>query len=257
MSQGKTRIEINKYRILAIFFWIAVWQIASMIVDKEMLLASPFAVTGTLIELIGKIIFWKSIMNSSIKIISGFCLAIVFGILFAIMSYVSIVLRELISPIMKIIKATPVASFIILALLWVRSTNLSVLISFLMVLPVIYSNVLQGLHSTDPKLLEMAKIFRIYWAKKIRYIYFPAVIPYFVTASSVSLGFCWKAGIAAEVIGLPKNSIGRQLYDAKLYLMTKELFAWTLIIICISMVFEKLVMWSLKLLQTRLAGRDA
>ena len=151
MSQGKTRIETNKYRILAIFFWIAVWQIASMIVDKEMLLASPFAVTGALIELVGKNIFWKSIFNSFFKIISGFCLAIVFGTLLAIMSYVNILLKELISPFMKIIKATPVASFIILAFLWVSSTNLSILISFLMVLPVIYSNVLQGLHSTDPK----------------------------------------------------------------------------------------------------------
>lgn len=256
MAQSKTQTKNNKYRILAIFFWIAVWQIASMIVDMEMLLASPFAVTGALIDLVGKNIFWKSIFNSFIKIIFGFCLAIVFGVFCAIMAYISVLLKELISPFMKIIKATPVASFIILALLWVSSANLSILISFLMVLPVIYTNVLQGLYSTDPKLLEMAKVFRIGWSKKMRYIYVPAVMPYFVTASSVGLGFCWKAGIAAEVIGLPKNSIGRQLYDAKLYLMTKELFAWTIIIICISMVFEKLVMWLLKLLQTRLSGRE-
>lgn len=249
MKQGKSRFKNNKYRILAIFFWIAVWQIASMKVDKEMLLASPVAVINALVDLAGTNMFWKSIFNSFIKIVSGFCLAIVFGILFAILSYGSIVFKEMIAPLMKIIKATPVASFIILALLWVSSAKLSILISFLMVIPIIYTNVLQGLHSTDCKLLEMAKVFRIGWIKKIRYIYIPAVIPYFVSACSVGLGFCWKSGIAAEIIGLPKNSIGEQLYDAKLYIMTKELFAWTIIIIVISVIFEKLVMWLLKLLQ--------
>ncbi len=246
MAQGKSKITNYKYRILAIFFWIALWQIASMIVDKEMLLASPFAVIATLITLAGKSMFWISIFNSFIKIVCGICLGIFFGTLFAIFSYGNQVFKEMISPLMNIVKATPVASFIILALLWVKSANLSILISFLMVIPMIYTNVLQGLNHTDPKLLEMAKVFQMSWSKKIRYIYIPAVLPYFVSACSVGLGFCWKSGIAAEVIGLPKNSIGENLYEAKLYLMTKELFAWTIVIICISVVFEMMVMWSLK-----------
>jgi len=250
MGQDKSRIKNNNYRILAILFWIAVWQFASMIVDEEMLMASPFAVIGALIDLVGKSLFWKSIFYSFLKIICGFCLGIFFGTLFAILSYCNILFREIVSPLIKIMKATPVASFIILALLWVSSANLSILISFLMVIPVIYINVLQGLYSTDLKMLEMAKVFGISWSNKIRYIYTPAVIPYFVSACSVGLGFCWKSGIAAEVIGLPKNSIGEQLYEAKIYLMTKELFAWTIVIIIISVVFEKLVMWLLKLLQT-------
>jgi len=249
MGQGKLQAN-NKYRIIAIFFWIVVWQLASMKVNKEMLMASPFAVIGALIDLVGKTLFWKSIFYSFIKIVCGFCLGILSGTLLAILSYCNIVFREMISPLIKIVKATPVASFIILALLWVRSANLSILIAFLMVIPVIYINVLQGLHSTDRKLLEMAKVFEISWFKKVRYIYTPAVMPYFVSACSVGLGFCWKSGIAAEVIGLPKNSIGEQLYEAKIYLMTKELFAWTIVIIIISVVFEKLVMWLLKLLQS-------
>lgn len=237
------------YHFLAVIFWIAVWDIISIMIGTEMLLASPFAVLGALVQLVGEHVFWNSIQNSLLKIGSGFSLALLFGILFAVLSYKSMLFKEMISPIMRVMKATPVASFIILALLWVNSSNISVLISFMMVLPVIYVNVLQGLHSTDRKLLEMAKVFRMSWSKKIRYLYLPAVMPHFVSACSLGLGFCWKSGIAAEVIGLPKNSIGEQLYNAKIYVMTKEVLAWTIVIIFISVIFEKAVMWLLKLVQ--------
>ena len=143
---------------------------------------------------------------------------------------------------MKVIKATPIASFVILALIWVSSKNLAVLIAFLIVLPVTYTNVLKGLSETDSQLLEMARVFRMPYGRKLRYIYGPAVRPYLLSAVSLGLGMCWKAGIAAEVIGLPARSIGRELYDAKLYLMTPELFAWTIVIIVLSAGFEKLVM---------------
>jgi NitT/TauT family transport system permease protein len=256
MTRDKVHKKVNKYKVLAVFFWIAVWQIASMIVGEEMLLASPFAVIGALVELAGKLMFWKSIFNSFIKITGGFLLAILFGTLFAVCSYGSYIFYEMITPLIKIVKTTPVVSFIILVLLWANPENLSVVIAFLMVIPVIYTNVMQGLNNTDVKLLEMAKVFRIGWLKKARYIYIPAVMPYFASACSVGLGFCWKSGIAAEVIGLPKNSIGENLYEAKLNLMTKELFAWTFVIICISVIFEKMVMKLLKQSQNILSENE-
>ena len=141
---------------------------------------------------------------------------------------------------MAAIKATPVASFIILVLIWVPSRNLSVIISFLMVLPVIYTNVLNGIRSTDPKLLEMARVFRVPLIRRIRYIYLSQLLPFLRTGFSLSLGLCWKAGVAAEVIGIPKGSIGEKLYEAKVYLETADLFSWTLVIVLISVIFEKL-----------------
>jgi NitT/TauT family transport system permease protein len=164
------------------------------------------------------------------------------GAVLATLSYKSRVIFEVISPLMKVIKATPVASFIILALVWISPVNLSILIAFLMVLPVSFSNILHGLESTDEKLLEMAKVFRIGGWKRIKAIYIPAVMPFVLSAISIGLGFSFKSGIAAEVIGKPANSIGLYLYEAKLYFMIKELFAWTLVIILISVLFEKAMM---------------
>ncbi|BCJ96848.1 nitrate ABC transporter permease [Anaerocolumna cellulosilytica] len=229
-----------RYKIFAAVFWILFWQLLSMAVNKSILLASPATTVMAFVDLVYKAVFWKSIFFSFAKIMTGFSMAVGVGILFAVLAWKFLLIKELVNPFMKVVQATPVASFIILALLWISSRNLSILTSFLMTVPVIYTNVLHGIRSTDEKLLEMAKVFRINPLRKIRYLYIPAVAPYFFTASTVGLGLCLKAGIAAEVIAIPKNSIGEQLYTAKLYLMTGELFAWTFVIIVISVITEKL-----------------
>ena len=161
------------------------------------------------------------------------------GIFLAVWAYWSKTVEILTAPVIAVVKSTPVASFIILCLIWIPSRNLSVFISFLMVLPVIYTNILEGIRQTDRKILEMAKVFRVNLRRQIRYIYVSQVLPYFLSACRLSLGMCWKAGVAAEVIGVPSGSIGEKLYNAKIYLNTPDLFAWTIVIIVISFVFEK------------------
>ena len=150
------------------------------------------------------------------------------------------------------IKSVPVASFIILCLIWLSSGSLSVFISFLMVLPIVYTNMLQGIQSTDSKLLDMAHVFRMSWFRKLRYIYIPHLKPYLMSACSVSIGLAWKAGIAAEVIGIPDGSIGEKLYEAKVYLDSADLFAWTFVIVFVSVIFEKLFLRALKWAYKRL-----
>lgn len=253
-ERKKTASNKKMYGIVTLFFWLFAWQVLAILVNNQIFLASPRSVLKALIELAGQKLFWLSIFNSFFKILIGLILAILIGIFIAVLSYNSCILKELIVPFMRGVQATPVASFIILALLWIRSENLSILCSFLMVLPVIYTNVLQGLINTDIKLLEMARVFRIKSGKKIRYIYIPAVMPYFASACSIGLGLCWKAGIAAEVIGLPKNSIGEQLYESKIYLMTDQLFAWTIVIISVSVISEKVLLRLIRFLQRKWAG---
>jgi NitT/TauT family transport system permease protein len=210
-----------------------------MTLGQDILLVSPTAVILHLFELVQVSSFWRSIGYSFSRIAGGFLLATLMGVLFAIFSYRFHWVEELLAPPIQMIKATPVASFVILTLVWISPQNLSVFISFLMVLPLMYTNVLMGIRSTDEKLLEMAQVFRVPTYRRIRYIYLSQVLPYFRSACSVALGLSWKAGIAAEVIGLPQGSIGEQLYQAKIYLDTPDMFAWTLVIIIMSVWFEK------------------
>ncbi len=234
-------------KLFAVCFWLAGWELLSRFLDNDIVLAPPLAVLVTLFDLVRQTEFWQTILFSSLRIILGFVLALTGGTILAIISFRFRLVEELISPIMKIIKAMPVASFIILALFWINVNNLSVLASFMMVVPMFYSNVIQGIKETDEKLLQMAEVYRLGRLKKLSAIYIPSVAPFFLTAVSVGIGFGWKSGIAAEVIGIPAGSIGRMLYEAKLYVMTKELLAWTVIIIIISVIFEKSVLVLLRL----------
>lgn len=229
----------------AVVIWLIVWQIGSMILDQEILLVSPIAVLGKLWELIRTAEFWKGIAYSWFRIIGGFIAASSLGLLLAVCAFHIQGLRDFLAPFILTVKSVPVASFIILILIWVSSANLAIFISFLMVMPIIYTNVLQGMQSADKKLLEMAKVFELSSYKVIRYIYLPQIFPYFRAACAVGLGLSWKSGIAAEVIGVPKGSIGESLYQAKIYLDTPSLFAWTVTIVCISILFEKLFLHGL------------
>lgn len=235
--------NFKRYGIKAgvIVIWILVWQVISVAMNQPILLPKPIEVLKTFLSLIKEGAFVKPMLSSSYKIILGFLFAFLLGSILAALSYHFWIVKELLMPPMKIIKATPVASFVILALIWIGSAKLSILIAFLMVLPMVYTNLYQGLMSTDKSLLEMAQVFKVKGRKKIISIYIPAVLPYVETACSVGIGFCFKAGIAAEVIGIPRGSIGERLYESKLYLMTKELFAWTILIILISVCIEKLI----------------
>lgn len=243
--------------LLVLLFWLAVWQIAAVLIGQELFLVSPASVFLTLITLIGETSFWSTIAYSFLRIVSGFLLAIFVGVTLAVFSAANRVVHALFAPFFTVIKSIPVASFIILVLIWAGSGSLSVVISFLMVLPVIYMNVLEGILQTDKKLLEMAKVFHISFSKKLSAIYIPDVMPYFISGCKIGLGLCWKSGIAAEVIGLPTGSIGEQLYQAKIFLSTGDLFSWTIVIVAISYLFEKVFLVGLTCFSARLEKGDA
>lgn len=183
--------------------------------------------------------FWLVVSNSFLKISAGLIVAIGVGVFLAVLSSIFDLMRIMLEPAMSIIKSVPVVSFIILVLIWVGTEYLSTVISFLIVLPIIYTNILEGILNVDKKLLEMADVFNIPFKKKALGIYLPNVMPYFIAASKISLGLCWKSGVAAEVIGLPNGTIGEKLYAGKIFLSTGDVLTWTLVIVLISVVFEK------------------
>lgn len=238
--------------IFAAFIWLAVWELVSQMIGRQVLLASPWQTAKTWLGLLFQPEFWRTLFSSLLRILIGFSGAMIIGVLLAVLASMSEWIKTLLHPLMILIKSTPVASFIIIVLLWFGSSWLASIISFLMVLPVIYTNVLHGIESTDRKLLEMARVFRLSTNKRIRAIYLIQVMPFLLSALSVSSGLAWKSGVAAEVIGLPNQSVGEKLYHAKLFLNSAELIAWTITIIIISFIFERLMMYLAKSLQKKI-----
>ncbi len=234
-------------KVLVILFWLLVWQGIAILVNKPVLFASPVQTAQALIKQLPHSTFWHSALNSLLRIAAGFGIAFAAGLLIGTAAWRLPPLRSLLSPLLTFMKSVPVASFIILTLVWFGSEDLAIIVSAIIVFPLIYFAVINGLDSTDSKLLEMARVFRVSPLRKLWEIYRPAVMPYLLTACTSALGMCWKAGIAAEVIGTPQNSIGEQMYYSKLYMNTAELFGWTAVVILLSLAFEKLVLHLLRL----------
>ncbi len=254
-KSNKNKVWSLKQKFISILISVALWQIVALWLNQPALLASPIDVIKTLFDIIFKKEFWATVIFSFSKISVGFLLAIIIGTLLASLSYKFDKLELLLYPFMSVVKAVPVVSFIILCFIWIKAENLSVLISFLMVLPIVYTGILNGIKSTDIKLLEMAKVFKINNFNKIKYIYLPSLKPQILSICSVSVGFAWKSGVAAEVITIPNGSIGDMLYKAKIYLNSNELLAWTVVIVIISMLFEKIISKFIKFLYQRYEGQ--
>lgn len=240
----------------AVLFWLLAWQGAAMTLAAafphgELLLASPVSALVRLVSLAGTGAFWAAVGRSAAAILGGFVLSCVLAASLAALSARFRAVGELLAPLVAAVKAVPVVSFIILALVWLPSRRLSVFISALMAFPVIYLNLLEGAGRTDPQLLEMARVFRVPLLRRLRDLYIPQVLPWLRSACSLGMGLCWKSGAAAEVIGLPAGTVGEGLYHAKIYLETPELFAWTVSIVAAAAAMERLTTLALDRLEKR------
>ena len=233
-------------RSLAVIVALAVWQIAAMIVNVEFLFPSPANVIVRMLSIWKEENFFLAIANSFVKIVFGFILGLVLGTVLAILAARFSLAEDLLWPFMITVKSVPVASFIVLALMWLTSKELSVFIAFLMVVPIIYTNILTGIKSTDKGLDKVAAVFKMSFPRKLLYIWIPRIKPFLLSACSLGIGLSWKAGIAAELIGVPAASLGEMLYHSKINFNTLDLFAWTVIIVILSIAFEKLFIALLK-----------
>ena len=242
-------------RLAAVAFWVVVWQLAAQALGHGgLFLASPVQTVRALAVLLPTAAFWRRVGFTALRILAGFLLAVAAGLALGAASCRCRAARALTEPVMQVIRAMPVASFVILALLWVRSASLSIVVSFTHVLPVIYAGVCAGIADTDAQLVEMAKVYRLPLAARLRYIWLPGVFPSFSESCIAAMGMCWKSGVSAEVIGLPDGSVGDALYRAKITLSTPEVFAWTLVIVLCSAVLSAAAARLLRAAKARLCG---
>jgi len=230
----------KKYFIVV--FWLLIWQLVSILVHNSIMLAGPLDTMIALKQMILTGEYWRSILFSAVRIMGGFLMGSILGILLAWCSYREKHVEDILKPFIATLKAIPVASFVIILLIWAGNKILSLYISTLVVIPVLYLNTLGGLKATDAKLLEMAEVFRMPILRRLHYIFLPSLYPFWNSSLQAALGMAWKSGVAAEVIGQPLGSVGNGLYQSKIYLETADLFAWTITIILTALILEKLVL---------------
>ena len=224
-------------------FWLGVWALVCVIANQKLLMPLPYPwdVAAALVRLMPRGDFWADVAFSLLRIVLGFAAAVAAGSLLAVLTVRFQLLHTLFAPLLSIIRAVPVASFIFLAFLWIAPDAMPTFIAFLMVMPLVWENVRQGIVQTDPKLLEMARVFRLSRRQHVWKIWFPSVKPYWRSALATGFGFAWKSGVAAEIICTTGRSIGAQIAAAKVTLDYAEVFASTVVVVVLSVTLEWLV----------------
>ena len=224
---------------------LAFWQVLSACLRQNILLPSPWQVCVRLGSLWHEDGFLHTILFSGSRICGGLLAGLAAGILLGWAASRSRHLELLLRPWMTAVKSVPVTAFIVILLIWISGRRLSVPIAAMVVLPIVYQNVLTGCRSVDLRMREMAQIFRFSRAERFRMITWPALWPYLYAACRTAAGMAWKAGIAAEILGTPQGSIGKQMYLSKTILDTETLLAWTVIAVLLGVLSEKAVLWLL------------
>lgn len=222
-------------------FWLGVWQVAAMTVGQELLLPAPAAVGRALLMLAETKEFWLSALYTLGRVLLGLACGVACGCALAFLTHFCTLADWLVSPAVRVLRATPVVSFILLLYLWVTRSDIPGVIAALMVLPVLWGSLTAGLNAVDGRLLEMGRAYRFGRLKTLRLIYLPSLRPHFVSGFLTAFGLAWKSGVAAEVLCPPKYAIGARMQQAKTALETPELFAWTVLLIVLSLILEGLL----------------
>ena len=235
------RAKVLLSRAGVLLFYLALWGVLARVVHQPLLLPAPGEVLSKFLSLLPSAAFYQSLAATLLRTLAAYALGIAAAVLLAVLCVRFRACDLLLSPLLSAVRATPVTSFIVLALVWLSSPRVPVLTGFLMTLPVVHSALVQAIRAIDPKLLEMARMYRLGRRKTLAHVVVPSVLPAFAQSCLAAIGLCWKAVVASEVIGVPKRAVGSRIYEAKIYLETDSLLAWTLTIILLSVLLEALL----------------
>ena len=255
IMKNKTTLPYIKVlkTILSIFSILAIWELIAFIVNDNFFMPDVIDTFNSLLTIIASGDFFKVLFTAFYRVISGLLLGIILGVFLATLCYKFDIFNTLLAPVISIMKATPVACIIVL--LWIRLnyTEIAVFVVVLMVLPIVWQNVFDGYKSIDPSLVEVTRIFELTPLQKLKALILPSMLSYLLPAIITSVGLAWKAEIAAEI--MTNSNIGKLIYDFKTVSYdTASIFAWTVIIVLFSIVFEKTAKYFLGRLANELKG---
>ena len=227
-------------------FWLAAWMLVAALVAQPLILPGPGTVVMALLRLVCDAGTWAILAGSGARILGGLALAAVCGGVLAGVSSRSRAFARLVAPAFLFVKATPVACVVVLLLIWLGSARVSIAAVFLMALPGVYFSLAEGLAQVDKPLGQMLRLhgvrgWRLFCAHTWR-----EVLPFVLSCARAVIGMGWKAGVAAELIGMAVGTVGERIYQAKLLIETADLLAWTVLVVAASWVCERALVWLLR-----------
>ena len=230
--------KILKYTLIPLF-WIAIWYLCAIKYGNKVLFPYPDQVILKLFELLKTSTFYLALINSLYRIFLGTFIAIVLGVILAILAAKINFVNSLLKPLLSAVKAVPVTVFVFIVYL-ILLKNTSMFICILMVFPIIFTNVYEGIINVNKEMVEVCQLYNLSFKNKLSALYIPSVAPYFISSLSTAVGLAWKAEIAAEVLCPPsKISIGGNIAGYKdAIIQNSELFATAFVLILLNLIIE-------------------
>lgn len=238
----KNKLKKLLLSLAVLLFWLAVWEILAVIIDLEFVLPRVETTLITFFELLCTKDFYLLVLSSLVRIFSSFIIGVLIAVVLALFAIRFSVFKALVSPLITISKSTPVAVLIILLWLMLSSgARVPGAVAILMVVPIIWQNMLDGYDAIDNQLEEVTKIYGFSYLKRLKILVLPTLLKFLFPGIITASGLAWKAGIAAEVICITTNSIGKEIYNAKSILDGPKTFAFTIVVLILSIAVERLI----------------
>ncbi len=240
-NKVKNQNKVSIVSIISVMVIILIWKIASLAYNNEALLPAPEIILINLLNIFQRPEFQKIVGLTILRGLIGFFLSLLCGIILGSFAGLYDKVEKSLYPLLVVFKSTPIMSIILLLLLWFGTEKTPVFSGFLVAFPIIYTNVMQGTKNVDTNLVEMSKVYGVSRFNIIKDIYFPSTAPFLFAGISTAFSIGWKVTVGAEVISQPKFSVGRKMWEAKLYIEIDTLLAWTVLAVLLSYIIEGLI----------------
>ena len=224
--------------ILSVLSIVAVWAVAAAKVDSEYILPSPIESLSAMFALFGEREFYNALFNTLLRAFEAFAISFILSFVLAVLSDKSEIAVKIISPIIAIIRALPTIAVVLLLLFWTTSYIAPIIVTMLVVLPTVYTEITNALSSVDKKQIEMCKVFNVSEKDVIMKVKAPQILPsvYKTVGSGFSLNL--KLMVAAEVISQTAYSIGYMLNTSKIYFEVSTMIALVIVTVAIGLIIE-------------------
>lgn len=232
--------------ILSVIVMLTLWEAVALHIDSGQIMPGPWATLSATLKLLAEKDFLLVVGNTLFRGLIGFAIALAAGMVLGIWAGVNERFEAFLKPWLVVMRSIPVVAFILLALIWFKSGSVPVFIGILTMLPMICTNVIEGIRNVDSQLVEMAKFYHISGRRIVREVYVPAITPFVMSGISSAFGIGWRAIVIGEVLSQPEFGIGSRMHTAQSFLNVDVLIAWTFIAIFISFLFERLIRWGEK-----------
>lgn len=238
--------KISLLSAVSVIICILIWQVVATVLNASVIIPKPLEVLTALIGLFETKNFYLNVGFTVLRAFESFVIIVITGSVFGILSGLSSKVEQILKPLVTMFKAIPVMSIILIAFLWLKTGQVPVFSAFLMGFPVMYVQTLEGMKRRDKELEQMCFVYKIEGKRKLVNVTIPAMMPYLITGAKQSLSMIWKVVVAAEVLTIPKFGVGRSLHISQIQIETAQVFAWTIIAILLTWIFDSIFNYILK-----------